>query len=368
LIRGNAVGSPGDAFNGGIFAYGGATAEIVGNTVRGAFQSGSVSGQPILVQDAIATITGNVVEDTAAAPDFVYGILLFDFATAPDTAATLRRNQLYGGGAADGINVLDAASVTSESDLVTGFGRGLATTDLSADSPTAGNVDATGLTAFGNVTSDIMLDSASLILDSSIVGSNIATQGTGIGGGVVECSITFSRGPTMTPGGNGCAGFQTTADPAFVDESPVAGDPDLHLTAGSPMIDQGDPAAPANSAVDIDGDPRALDGGGDCPEELRRDIGADEFGDLLDCDPPQTTIKGKKRTRKARARFRLRSNEAGSTFRCKLDGQPYRKCKGRYRTPRLDPGRHKLRARAIDPAGNQDPTPAIKRFRIRPAN
>ena len=100
------------------------------------------------------------------------------------------------------------------------------------------------------------------------------------------------------------------------------GEPDLHLTAGSPMIDAGDPAAPAADALDIDGDPRALDGDEECPEERARDIGADEFGALLDCDPPETRIKGKKKTTKERAKFKLRSDEADSTFRCKLDKAP----------------------------------------------
>jgi hypothetical protein len=76
----------------------------------------------------------------------------------------------------------------------------------------------------------------------------------------------------MTPGGNGCAGFQTTVDPRFKVDG-------YHLRTVSPMIDAGNPNAPGPSALDIDGDPRALDGpdNGSCAESATRDIGADEY-------------------------------------------------------------------------------------------
>ena len=119
-ITGNRVGSPGNAFNVGIFAMEGATAEIAGNTLRAFFQSGSVAGQPINVQDASATIIGNVVRNTQASPDGVFGITVVDTTDAPDAEATLSRNQLYGGGEAEGIRIHDA-SVTIDGDLVTGF-------------------------------------------------------------------------------------------------------------------------------------------------------------------------------------------------------------------------------------------------------
>jgi hypothetical protein len=356
-ITGNRVGSPGNAFNIGIVATEGATAEIAGNALRAFFQSGSVAGQPILVQDGSATITGNTVRNTQASPDAVYGILVLDTGVTPAADATLRRNQLYGGGGAEGIRIHDAP-VTLDGDLVTGFEDGIVIRDVGFDTPPPRpTLDVTGVTAFGNDATDIKLEGWDLTLDSSIVGLPVFLSGPAL-----QCTITHSRGPTT--GGTGCTDFQTTAAPAFVDEFPIFGEPDLHLTSGSPMIDAGNPAAPAADALDMDGDPRALDGDGDCPEELRRDIGADEFGAPLDCDPPETKIKGKKRTTKERARFKLSSDEANSTFRCKLDKGRYRRCKARYKTKRLDPGKHKLKARAIDPSGNEDPTAAVKRFEV----
>lgn len=68
--------------------------------------------------------------------------------------------------------------------------------------------------------------------------------------------------------------------------------------------------------------------------------------------------------RHRRVTFRFGSSEKGSSFRCKVDGKPYRPCTS-PRTFNLGLGRHAVRIDAIDAAGNADPTPAVYRFRIR---
>jgi 6-phosphogluconolactonase (cycloisomerase 2 family) len=83
-----------------------------------------------------------------------------------------------------------------------------------------------------------------------------------------------------------------------------------------------------------------------------------------DVDPPETKIKGRKRTVKRRPKFRLLSDEPLSTFECKVDKKKWKDCGSPFRTKRLEPGRHRLKARATDTAGNTDPAPAKKRFRI----
>jgi RTX calcium-binding nonapeptide repeat (4 copies) len=62
--------------------------------------------------------------------------------------------------------------------------------------------------------------------------------------------------------------------------------------------------------------------------------------------------------------FRFTASEAGSRFRCKLDGKPYRGCAS-PRAYRVKAGRHVFRVFAIDAAGNRDRTPALFRFRVR---
>jgi len=76
-----------------------------------------------------------------------------------------------------------------------------------------------------------------------------------------------------------------------------------------------------------------------------------------DITPPDTTIpvgpptRGPGRT----GRFEYASTEPGSTFECSLDGGAYAPCAAEYT---VEPGEHTLRVRAVDPAGNVDPTPA----------
>jgi Ca2+-binding RTX toxin-like protein len=89
-----------------------------------------------------------------------------------------------------------------------------------------------------------------------------------------------------------------------------------------------------------------------------------------DRTPPQTRLlRGPARRVFTRHRWRevafsLGSNEAGSTFRCKLDGMPFRPCRS-PRAYRVRLGRHTFRAYAIDAAGNRDRSPLLYRFTVR---
>jgi len=66
-----------------------------------------------------------------------------------------------------------------------------------------------------------------------------------------------------------------------------------------------------------------------------------------------------------RVRFKFTSTEAGVTFECKKDGKAYKPCTSPYRF-RVKLGKHVLRVRAVDAAGNVDPTPARYRFKRLP--
>ncbi len=86
----------------------------------------------------------------------------------------------------------------------------------------------------------------------------------------------------------------------------------------------------------------------------------------VDKTPPQTKItKGpKKKSHKRTAKFKFTSSEQGSTFRCKLDRKPVKPCRSPKKYKKLKPGKHVFKVFAVDRAGNEDPTPAKRKFRV----
>jgi hypothetical protein len=81
---------------------------------------------------------------------------------------------------------------------------------------------------------------------------------------------------------------------------------------------------------------------------------------------PSTFIRRgpRRRTADRTPRFAFASDEAGSTFQCKLDRARYRSCVSPVTLRRLRPGRHTFRVRALDAADNLDTSPAVRRFRV----
>ncbi|MEA2353334.1 MAG: large repetitive protein, partial [Thermoleophilaceae bacterium] len=90
------------------------------------------------------------------------------------------------------------------------------------------------------------------------------------------------------------------------------------------------------------------------------------LSDPFDLTPPQTTIvrgpKGIVGSR--RALLAYASSEPGSTFQCSLDGAPFKACASPRTYTGLKDGTHTFRVRARDAAGNVDPTPATRSWKI----
>jgi len=85
-----------------------------------------------------------------------------------------------------------------------------------------------------------------------------------------------------------------------------------------------------------------------------------------DTVPPDTKIvkAPPKKTHKTTVKFKFTATEGGSTFQCKLDGKPFKPCRSPKTYKKLKPGKHVFRVRAIDKAGNMDPTPAKRKFTV----
>jgi len=77
---------------------------------------------------------------------------------------------------------------------------------------------------------------------------------------------------------------------------------------------------------------------------------------------PRKLLRTKQR--RVRAKFRFRSNEQGVRFVCKVDRGLLRFCGPRF-SRRFGAGRHVLKVRASDRAGNVDRSPAVFRFRVK---
>ncbi len=86
---------------------------------------------------------------------------------------------------------------------------------------------------------------------------------------------------------------------------------------------------------------------------------------VVDSLAPDTSIvvHPRKRARKRRARFTFAATEPGS-FECRLDGKPFSACESPF-TRRVRRARHRFEVRAIDLAGNVDPTPDGFRWKVR---
>ena len=85
-----------------------------------------------------------------------------------------------------------------------------------------------------------------------------------------------------------------------------------------------------------------------------------------DEDPPDTTITAGPfgDTSDTTPTFSFSSDEAGSTFVCQIDAALQQACTSPYATASLALGPHIFSVYATDQAGNPDPTPAARQFRV----
>lgn len=136
-----------------------------------------------------------------------------------------------------------------------------------------------------------------------------------------------------------------------------------------PPPEVGPEEARANGDWGSESPPPPVDSGGDPPAPPPPPANPPP-GEPEDRQPPSTFLKQRPaktlRTRRANARalFVLGSNDPKAVFFCRVDRGRFRRCAPRFvRSFAL--GRHVLRVKARDAAGNTDPTPVVYRFQVK---
>jgi CSLREA domain-containing protein len=189
--------------------------------------------------------------------------------------------------------------------------------------------------------------------------------------GGLDCHAAFGSEGGNLDGGTLC-NFQGPRDRGNVANlglSPLAdnGGPTLThaLLPGSPAVGGGVDSVMDASGSIVPACPATDQRGVSREPDRPCDIGAYEFegtpaGPPSDMTPPETTLSaGPSDTTEATdATFAFSSNDPDATFACSLDAAPYVSCSSPLMYTELSAGTHTFEVRAIDAAGNTDPTPA----------
>ena len=204
-----------------------------------------------------------------------------------------------------------------------------------------------------------------------LLATSPGTEPSGPNGGIAPPSILSATSTALSGGGEPGATVRV-----YRKRSPAAGEIEGFL--GAATVDAGGNwtlsySAPLAAGTAIAAS-QTSESGGSSELALGLTAGGDPGagsgggGDTAAADkkPPRTAILAGPKARSASrtARFRFDSDELGTQFQCRLDRKPFRSCASPRRYTGLRPGKHVFAVRAIDAAGNADPSPAKRAFRV----
>jgi hypothetical protein len=342
----------------------------------------STTGAGATVAGVLNLSRSSVVSNTATATSLAGGgIQVTSGGNLNATDSTISGNEATGatGGQGGGLAVTGITSsvsltnVTISGNSTKTFGGGFEVADGSVnmnDVTIAGN----GADADGDGTGDgggIYIKTAAAVnVRNSIIASN-----TDAGGQAPDCGTELAshhltrRGYVLLRDQTGCnlggtgddpTGYMTGVDPLLAGLADNGGPTQtMALPTGSPALDV-TPVVACGVVTDQRGVSR--------PQGSGCDLGAFELQvnpPGPDLTPPETHLgKAKINRKKRRAKFKFSSSEPGSSFLCKLDKKKFKPCSSPKTYKHLRPGKHTFKVEAKDGAGNIDPSPAKKKFRI----
>ncbi|HET7416848.1 MAG TPA: hypothetical protein VFJ61_04385 [Solirubrobacterales bacterium] len=199
-----------------------------------------------------------------------------------------------------------------------------------------------------------------LLLVNSGDSDPLVDCGEGFDTALIDFAPAFSDGPPVD-----CESIEERAPNSFrPPDTPPDPDPET-----PPDPDPETPPAPAPESSPGSGGSSPAPGGTNSAPSVAPSVSQtpSPAGDKV---PPATSLRRRPATLlftsqpRRRVSFAFSASERGVQFRCRLDRQPFRRC----RSPRsylVGPGAHAFRVFAIDAAGNRDPSPALLRFRVR---
>ncbi len=181
-------------------------------------------------------------------------------------------------------------------------------------------------------------------------------------------------GEALHPGttGGGAVCFPDAQPPDCVSWggfTPPAGFPNVQ-TANAPVIPDGSsltrstaPACPnlLEPADDTDSSATDFAVGTPTPENNSSPLPTG-CGAVGDDEPPETTID-KVKVKGDDVKVKFSANES-ATFKCKLDKGKYKNCTAPKKYKNLDSGKHKIKVKATDDAGNTDNSAAKEKFEV----
>jgi hypothetical protein len=203
--------------------------------------------------------------------------------------------------------------------------------------------------------------------------------------GLADGSHTF-QARAVDPSGNADpspASFTWTIDATAPDTTIGPSEPAALTIATGATFDFASTESPATFQCSLDGaaftacsTPKTYSGLGDGSHTFQvrstdaaanTDASPASYTWTVDTTPPSTSIGPTvpaANTSSTTATFDLVSNEAGSTFECRLDGGLYASCTTPVTYGGVADGNHTFAVRATDPAGNVDTSPASSSWQI----